>query len=437
MSKELLSKLNVDLKLAGYAKRSCQSYVRAVRQLMNYCMMPLHEIAEQQVREYWIHCKDELDWSGATMRISYSGIKFFFQHTLKRDWETLRLLKIKRQVTPPTVLSVDEVRQVLAALPTSMNQAFYTTVYTLGLRLGEARHLSPAQIDAARMCVEIRDAKGDDRLIPLPESTLLLLREWWKTHRNPQWIFPAPGRDGKQASSAVHPVAEGTVQGALRRTSKKLKISKHVHPHLHFVIPGGGLSKSRDKWISANGNFLVHVRALSKMFRGKLQKKLTAAGLLDQAPGAVWSRRDWVVHCKAVGDGRHTMKYLGAYVFRVAISAARVVAYDGRHVRFKYQKVGSSKWRFMTLEVMEFMRRFLQHVLPKGFVKVRHFGFMSPNFSVPIQKIRELICMLYELLRHCPVRVKPPKQPKPLECPRCQAGMVWRRFIPPVRWAPS
>ena len=130
----------------------------------------------------------------------------------------------------------------------------------------------------------------------------------------------------------------------------------------------------------------------------------------------------------------HTMKYLGAYVFRVAISAARVVSYDGHSVRFKYQKVGSGKWRFMTLAVMEFMRRFLQHVLPKGFVKVRHFGFMSPNFSVPIQKIRELICVLYELLRKCPVRVKPPKQPKPLKCPRCQSRMVWKRFIPPMRY---
>lgn len=205
------------------------------------------------------------------------------------------------------------------------------------------------------------------------------------------------------------------------------------HPHLHFVIPGGGLSKDRSQWINANGNFLVHVRALSKMFRGKLQNKLAAAGLLEQTPAGVWSR-DWVVHCKAVGDGRHTMKYLGAYVFRVAISAARVVSYDGHSVRFKYQKVGSGKWRFMTLAVMEFMRRFLQHVLPKGFVKVRHFGFMSPNFSVPIQKIRELICVLYELLRKCPVRVKPPKQPKPLKCPRCQSRMVWKRFIPPMRY---
>lgn len=202
------------------------------------------------------------------------------------------------------------------------------------------------------------------------------------------------------------------------------------HPHLHFVIPGGGLSKERSEWINANGDFLVHVRALSKMYRGKLQKALTEAGLLDQIPSGVWSR-DWVVHCKAVGDGRHTMKYLGAYVFRVAVSDARISSYDGKSVRIKYQKVGSSKWRFMTLGVFEFMRRFLQHVLPKGFMKIRHYGFMSPNFAIPIQKIREMICVLYELLRKTPVKLTPPKRAKPLSCPRCQAVMKWMKFIPP------
>jgi hypothetical protein len=125
------------------------------------------------------------------------------------------------------------------------------------------------------------------------------------------------------------------------------------------------------------------------------------------------------------------MKYLGAYVFRVAVSAARIASYDGTIVRIKYQKVGSSKWRFMTLDVFEFMRRFLQHVLPKGFMKVRHYGFMSPNFSISIQKIREMICVLYELFRACPVKLKPPKPPKQLSCPRCQAVMKWTMFIPP------
>lgn len=232
MSKELLAKLDEDLKLAGYAKRSRQSYVRAVRQLMNFWSKPLEEIEEQQVREYWLHCKDELDWGGATLRISYSGIKFFYHHTLKRDWETLRLLKVQRHITPPTVLSIDEVRRVLEALPTPMNRAFYTAVYSLGLRLGEARRLTPAQIDSQRMSVCILDGKGGvDRTIPLPESVLVTLRSWWKTHRNPNWMFPAPGRTGQEAPKATRPVSETTVQGALRRTVKKLKIGKHVHPH--------------------------------------------------------------------------------------------------------------------------------------------------------------------------------------------------------------
>lgn len=205
------------------------------------------------------------------------------------------------------------------------------------------------------------------------------------------------------------------------------------HPHMHFVIPGGGLSKARDRWVGANGEFLVHVRALSAMFRGKLHAALKDAGLDKLVPADAW-RCAWVVHCEAVGDGRATMKYLGAYVARVAISASRIVSYDGNRVRIKYQKVGSSKWRFMEFSAHEFMRRFLQHVLPHGFMKIRHYGFLSPNFSVPLQKIRELICTLYELLRKRPVNVDPPRKPKPLRCPRCRAPMQWKWFIPPMAW---
>jgi hypothetical protein len=204
------------------------------------------------------------------------------------------------------------------------------------------------------------------------------------------------------------------------------------HPHAHFVIPGGGLSEDRTQWVAARGDFLVHVRALSRMFRGKLRARLEELGLLTEVPSGVW-KQEWVVHCEAVGDGRAVMKYLGAYVFRVAISDARIVAYDGLQVTFRYQKVGSSKWRHLTLSALEFIRRFLQHVLPRGFVKVRHFGFLSPNFAVPLQKIREMICMLYELLRAQPVKAKPPRKPKPLRCARCSAIMEWVKFLAPPR----
>jgi len=139
------------------------------------------------------------------------------------------------------------------------------------------------------------------------------------------------------------------------------------------------------------------------------------------------------VHCEAVGDGHSVMKYLGAYVFRVAISDARIQAYDGRQVTFRYQKVGSPKWRHCTLSALEFMRRFLQHVLPKGFVKVRHFGFLSPNFALPLQKICELICLLYERLQALPWKIKPPQKPRPLRCPRCSTLLRWVRFLAPPR----
>lgn len=202
------------------------------------------------------------------------------------------------------------------------------------------------------------------------------------------------------------------------------------HPHTHFIIPGGGLTADRKEWKAAHGQFLVHVRALSRLFRGRMKAALHRAGLLALIPDEVW-RKDWVVHCKAVGDGRHTMKYLGNYVFKVAVSDARILAYDGTSVTVKYQKVGSSKWRKLNLSAVEFMRRFLQHVLPKGFVKVRHYGFLSPNFKMPLQRIRELICMLYELLREQPV-LSPPKKTKPFCCSKCNAVMKWIRFFPPL-----
>lgn len=216
--------------------------------------------------------------------------------------------------------------------------------------------------------------------------------------------------------------------GVLHTWTRQLE----YHPHVHFIIPGGGLSKNREQWVAAQGNFLVHVRALSAMFRGKMKARLGALTLIDTIAPEVWTQ-DWVVHCKAVGDGQHTMKYLGAYVFRVAISNARIVAYDGQQVSFKYQKVGASRWRTLTLPAFEFMRRFLQHVLPKGFVKIRHYGFLAANFAVPIQTIRELICVLYEYLRDLPPQLLPPRKPKPLRCGACGGLMKWARFIPSFR----
>lgn len=201
------------------------------------------------------------------------------------------------------------------------------------------------------------------------------------------------------------------------------------HPHIHYVIAGGGLSEDRKSWVAPKGDFLVHVRALSALFKGKLKAKLIKYNLLRHIPQSVWNK-NWVVHCKAVGDGRHTLKYLGAYVFRVAISNARIIDYNGKQVTFKYYKVGSRRMRKCTLDVMEFIRRYLQHILPKGFMKIRHYGFLHAKCSVAIDKIRKLIA---EALEHVAefVLPEPPEKFKPLICEKCNSIMKWKKFISP------
>jgi len=233
MKSKLQKKMVEDLQLRGYAERTRSSYTRAVRQLTNYWHVPAEEISEQQVRDYFLYCKNDAGWSAATMRVAYSGIKFFYTVTLPMDWETIRLLKIKRLATPPTVLSIDETRLILKTARQPQIKAFLTTVYSCGLRLSEALSLEVGDIDKERMTIRVRDGKGaKERFVPLPESTYLLLRTYWKTHRNPRLIFPALGRRRDGGPSALKPMAQGSVQGALRKILKQLpKIKKHATVH--------------------------------------------------------------------------------------------------------------------------------------------------------------------------------------------------------------
>ena len=165
-----------------------------------------------------------------------------------------------------------------------------------------------------------------------------------------------------------------------------------------------------------------------------MKSALRREGLLDQVAPEVWNK-DWVVHCKPAGDGRAVLKYLGAYIFRVAISDSRIVRYDGENVTFKYQEVGASKWKIQKVAVHEFIRRYLQHVLPHGFMKVRHYGFLSHNFSLPIERVRELISMLYEAFAELLPKLEKP-QKKPMLCSACKTEMRWLLYLPPA-WAPS
>jgi len=231
---DIIKRFSQDLQLAGYAERSSQAYVQAVLKLQRFHNKPLEDISDEDLRQYWLSCKTEYGWSAATLRISYSGIKQFFSRTLVRSFQILNEVHFKRNETLPTILSRTEVKGIIDRLPTPQSRTFYTTLYSLGLRLQETIKLKVGDILSDRGLVHIHEGKGArDRMVPLPAVTLMTLRDYYKTHRNPEWIFPALDRDnGKKAGQAQKPVSASGVQGALKRTVLRLGMKKHVHPHV-------------------------------------------------------------------------------------------------------------------------------------------------------------------------------------------------------------
>lgn len=206
------------------------------------------------------------------------------------------------------------------------------------------------------------------------------------------------------------------------------------HPHLHLIVPAGGLAEDGRSWLSSRQDLFVHTKPLARIFRGKFRDAMKTAGLLQMIDPAVWEK-EWVVDSQAVGNGRTTLRYLARYVFRVAISNNRILNYDNHTVTFRYKDSDTGKWRTMTLDAMEFMRRFLQHVLPSGFMKIRHFGFLNANSRVRLEKVCQLICTFFDVIRKL-LPVTLPKRTGPT-CRYCGHTLQRIRFLAPCLEVPS
>lgn len=162
------------------------------------------------------------------------------------------------------------------------------------------------------------------------------------------------------------------------------------HPHVHYIVPGGGLAADDQTWLSSRKNFLVRVEPLAKLFRAKFRAALQKTNLYSQVPTKTWSQ-EWVVDCRPVGNGQAALKYIAPYIFRVALSNNRILKVQDDQVTFVYKDGSTRKTHRCTLPVEEFMRRFLQHVLPKGFVKIRHYGLFSPGNRHRLQQAQRLL----------------------------------------------
>jgi hypothetical protein len=195
-------------------------------------------------------------------------------------------------------------------------------------------------------------------------------------------------------------------------------------------VPGGGVSADGSCWLPSRADFLVPFEALSIVFRAKFRDVIKRAGLLNLADPAVW-RRNWVVHSQAAGDGRASLRDLAPYVFRVAIGDHRIVSCDEGKVTFTYRRFGSNRPRKMTLDPLEFIRRFLQHVLPAGFQKARHYGFLSPKSSIALDAVRWLDKTFYGAFFALAAKdAEKPTTPPTARCPECFGPMIIPGFAP-------
>lgn len=230
---------------------------------------------------------------------------------------------------------------------------------------------------------------------------------------NPKWFGAIPG-----------------ITAVLHTWTRQLE----YHPHVHFLVTGGGLAPD-GSWREPNPGFLVPVHALSTVFRARFRALLEKRhpALLALIPPETWTSA-WVVHSKPVGSGEKALRYLARYLYRVAIANSAIAHADEHTVTFRYRDSAERKPRTASLAPHEFLRRFLQHVLPKSFVKVRYFGL---HHAANRPKLRLARAFLYLRLQQPPppTVITPPAKPAPC-CPRCAAPMSFVQKLAPVRRFP-
>jgi hypothetical protein len=214
------------------------------------------------------------------------------------------------------------------------------------------------------------------------------------------------------------------------------------HPHVHYLVPAGGPADDGQTWRAARRNFLLPVKALSRLFRGHFQRALQKTADYTDVPARVWTQA-WVVPCKPVGSGETALKYLAPYIFRVALSNRRLVKVEHDQVTFRYTEAASGQTKFCTLPAEQFLHRFLQHVLPKGFVKVRYYGFFAPGSRPHLAALQQQLNRPSAEMSLPPAETQAATVPADgrvasdsVRCPVCGRPMVVRSLLRPSARCP-
>lgn len=223
------------LKLRGMQPKTIESYSLGVRRAGVYFKYQIDDLSRDQLTDYFAQVLDKLSWS--TLKTDLYGLKFYYAYVLDKPWPGAELTKAPKVSRLPDIVTVAQMQQIVNATQILSYRVFFFTLYSMGLRLGEGLQLQVGDIDADRMRVHVRDAKGNrDRLVPLPARTLDVLREFWRVHRNPVLLFPSRQAGLKGASGATTHMDRGGVQQALRKVTEQIGLKKELR-RIAFAIP--------------------------------------------------------------------------------------------------------------------------------------------------------------------------------------------------------
>jgi site-specific recombinase XerD len=216
------------LKLRGMQPKTIELYSHGVRRAALHFDYRIDDLNKDQLTDYFAQILDELSWS--TLKCDLYGLKFYYAYVLDKPWPGAELTKAPKVSRLPDIVTVEQMQHIVDATRVLSYRVFFFVLYSMGLRLGEGLQLQIGDIDADRMRVHVRDAKGNrDRLVPLPAQTLAVLREFWQVHRNPVLMFPSRQKGLDGAASATTHMDRGGVQQALRQVTAQIGIKKRLH----------------------------------------------------------------------------------------------------------------------------------------------------------------------------------------------------------------
>jgi site-specific recombinase XerD len=221
-----------DLQLRGMSAETQKAYMGAVKLLAEHYNKSPDQITEAELRAYLLYLRNEKGVSNSTFTVYLCGIKFLYEHTLKRELPTLEVARGVKEKKLPVVLSKAEVRQIIGCVRRQRYRVCLSTIYACGLRVGEGVSLQVQDIDSERMRLCVRQGKGrKDRHVPLPERTLDMLRTYWRTHRHPAWLFPIAYRKGPVLPTAKRCMSTAGVSKVFRMARQESGIKKPATPH--------------------------------------------------------------------------------------------------------------------------------------------------------------------------------------------------------------